>query len=287
MRKLFIIIAVTTLFFSCNTFKTENEKPIISVSIFPEKYFVEQIAGDDFIINVAVAPGASHSDYDPTPTEMNAIHKSIAYFKIGGIGFEYTTLPRICSSNSKIKIYNLSEGVDFEGSNEQHCCEHHGVDPHIWLSPKMVKTISENIFKAVSELNPQKKECYQVNLNRFLERLESLDSTISAQLQPCNNRSFMIYHPALTYFAKDYHLEQIAIEMDGKEPTAAWMQEVSRQIFEKNIKLIFIQSQYDTNNAKAISDATGAKLIVIDPMSEHWMEEIEKITNNLLENCNL
>lgn len=283
MKQSFILF-LTLLFISCNSPVKKSLKPIISVSILPEKYFVEQILGNDFEINVAIASGASHADYDPTPSEMTAIHKSVAYFKIGQVGFEYTTLPRLCSTNSNIKIYDLSKGIDFENSNEHHCCEYHGVDPHIWLSPKMVKIVADNIYQAGIELNPEKADAYKENLLIFLQRLDSLDVAIKTQLDVLENRSFMIYHPALTYYARDYNLEQISIELEGKEPTGVWMQNLLEQVQDKKIKLIFIQYQYDMNNAKAISDATGSKLAVIDPMAEDWLNEMGKITKFLIEN---
>lgn len=279
-----IIIMLGGILGSCNTQKNKNTKPTISVSILPEKYFVEQICGNDFNINVAIAPGASHANYDPSPSEMTALHQSVAYFKIGQVGFEYATLPRLYASNSTIKIFDLSEGINFMGFDKNHCCEHHGVDPHIWLSPKLVKTIAQNIYHAVVILNPQKVDVYKRNLQTFQTRIDSLNRSIAEQLLPFQHRSFMIYHPSLTYYAKDYNLEQIAIEMEGKEPTAAWMQHLSEQIQEKNIKLIFIQSEYDISHAKAISESTGAKVVSINPMAEDWMQELNAITKFLSEN---
>lgn len=280
MRKIVLIVLFPLFLIGCQSSFSKQEKPCISVSILPEKYFVEQIAGNDFLINVVISSSASHSDYDPSPSELTKIHESVAYLKMGQIGFEYTVLPKIIST-SQMKIFDLSEGIEFANSDEHHCCEHHGVDPHIWLSPRKVKTVATNIYKAVSELNPQQEPVYHANLQLFLNRIDSLDSSISGQLAPLEHESFMIYHPALTYFAEDYHLHQFSIEMDGKEPSAAWMNEVIQLIQEKHIKLIFIQSQYDTKNAQAISEATGIPLVVIDPMAENWMNEIDHIVQEL------
>lgn len=281
MRKIDLIFFFPLLLTACLS-PNKQEKPQLSVSILPEKYFVEQIAGDDFLIHVAISSGSSHSDYEPSPSELNNIYQSEAYLKMGQIGFEFSVLPKIVSS-SQIKIFDLSNGIEFENSDEHHCCEHHGIDPHIWLSPKKVKIVAGNIFNAVSELNPAKKEYYYNNLQVFLQRLDSLDSSIAKQLDSLENRGFMIYHPALTYFAEDYHLKQFSIEMDGKEPSAAWMNEITRLIQEQNIKLIFIQSQYDTKNALALSEATNISLVVIDPMAEDWMKEIDHIVKQLVQ----
>lgn len=283
MYKSLFILFISFLLISCNQSNNKNNENILSISILPEKYFVEQIAGDDFKINVAIVKGSSHSDYEPSPSELTTIHQSVAYFKMGQIGFEYTVLPKILSS-SHLKVYDLSEGVQFKENIDGHSCDIHGIDPHIWLSPKKVKIIATNICKAVSELKPEQTDKYQKNLQNFHQRLDSLDSVISLQLAPLKNRSFMIYHPALTYFADDYNMKQVSIEMEGKEPTVAWMNEVTSLVYKDNIKIIFIQSQYDTNYARAISEANNTKLIVIDPLTDDWMNEMHRITQALVEN---
>lgn len=281
MKKISLFLLIPLLLVACQSTTSKNQKPTISVSIFPEKFFVEQIVGDDFNVNVVISSGSSHSDYEPSPSELNDIYQSVAYFKMGQIGFEYTVLPKIISS-SQLKIFDLSEGIDFENIDQHHCCEHHGIDPHIWLSPKRVKIIAQNICKAVSDLSPQQSSKYQERLDIFLQRLDSLDQVITAELAPLEHHSFMIYHPALTYFAEDYHLHQFSIEMEGKEPSVAWLNEITQLIQKNDIKMIFIQSQYDTKNAQAISDATGAELVVIDPMSEDWMNEMLHIAHQFV-----
>jgi len=271
--------------------KPNSSKDLISVSIVPEKYFVEQIAGNDFEVNIIIPPGVSHSNYDPSPSNMVAIGNSAAYFRIGDIGFEQALLNQIAALNPKLKIYNLSDSVHFVESPEvledvAHAGHHHHhgkYDQHIWMSARKAKIIAKNIYKAVSELKPERDAFYQANLTAFLQKMDSLDAAIQRKLADLSVRAFVIFHPALTYYAEDYGLEQIALEVDGKEPSVAWMQQVVKKIQDKNVRIIFIQNEYSQAAAVAISETTGVELQTINPLAEEWQKEFEKITDIISE----
>jgi zinc transport system substrate-binding protein len=262
---------------------TQNQ--LICVSIIPEKYFVKQIVGNDFEVNVLIPFGLTHVDYEPTPSNMMALARSVAYFRIGDFGFEQSIIEKISDINSAIKIYNLSENIICESEN------HHSVvngqeqhaDQHIWMSARNAKIIAENIFKAVSMLKPDRQPYYQENLTLFCNRMDSLDAVAKQKLNSLSTRSFIIYHPALTYYASDYDLEQIAIEVNGKEPSAAWMQHVIEQVNEKNIRLLFVQQEYSQTIAEAIAEKTDIEIQIINPLSENWNVEFEHITDMISE----
>jgi zinc transport system substrate-binding protein len=290
LTTLYPLLIFALLALGCGT-QSNSTKDLISVSIVPQKYFVEQIAGDDFEVNIIIPPGASHSHYDPSPSNMTAIGNSVAYFRIGDVGFEQALLEQIAALNPDLKIYDLSKGVHLMESPEvledaaqgwhQH---HHGShDQHIWMSARKAKTIAKNIYKAVSELKPERDAFYRTNLTAFLHRMDSLDAATQSKLADLSVRAFVIFHPALTYYAEDYGLEQIALEIDGKEPSVAWMQEVVKKIEDKNVRVIFIQNEYSQAAAVAISETTGVELQVINPLAEEWQKEFEKITDIISE----
>ena len=275
-----LILAVSIALFSCQPKKAVKKENLISVSILPQKYFVERIAGNDFEVNVLIPPGASPATYEPTPMQMKDIAQSVAYFRIGHIPFENVWLNNLIEGAGEIKVFDLSKGIELvRGPEVQHGDHFHegGIDPHIWSSPKAVKTVAENLYKGLAELAPANKKKYEENLNKFIEELDQLDQIASESFLNAEYKAFMIFHPALSYLARDYGVEQIAIEMDGKEPSPAHMQHLVVEAQEHGVKMVLIQKQFNKENAEAIAKEIGAKVVQIDPLHEDWFAEMKRI----------
>jgi zinc transport system substrate-binding protein len=267
----------------------ENNKKNIMVSILPQKYFVEKIAGDNFNVSVMIPPGASPVSYEPTPKQMKELSKSFVYFRIGHIEFEKSWMKNFIAVNSKMKIIDISKtsdliepenGHDHGHSHDGH--RHHGVDPHIWTSPKEVKKQVQLVYEFLIKEEPKLKEEFETNYNSFISEIDSLDQYISDELKDFENRKFLIFHPALSYIARDYGLEQITIEIDGKEPTPANIQNVIDIARKENIKIVFIQKQFGTHNAEVIANEIGGRVVRIDPLDYNWIESIRFITDEIV-----
>lgn len=281
------ILIISVLMFgiySCQPKQAKKVENQISVSILPQKYFVERIAGNDFQINILIPPGGSPATYEPTPMQMEQVAKSVAYFKIGHIPFENTWMNNMIEAAGDIKVYNLSEGIELVRGPEVHHGDHvheGGIDPHTWSSPKAVIQIANNLYNGLVELAPEKKETYKKNLDAFLAELEMLDQKSTEVFAEAEHKSFMIFHPALTYLARDYGLNQIPIELHGKEPSPAHMQHLIGEAEKHDIKVVFIQKQFNKENAEAIAKEIKAEVIQIDPLNEDWMAEMKSIINHL------
>jgi zinc transport system substrate-binding protein len=273
------VLWVLALFFiAACTSNSANETKRLTVSILPQKYFVEKIAGSQFVVDVLVTPGASHETYDPTPRQMMDMAQSDIYFMNGRLSFEESWKDNFKQNNPKLIVADVSEGLEIiHGSHHHHAdgesCGHLG-DPHFWLSPRAVKTIASNILKELVAVYPEMQEQFTANYNNFLQEIDSLDAFAKKELSGLKSNTFLIFHPALTYFAKDYGLEQVAIEVDGKNPTAKGMGEFIDMARNENIKLILIQSQFDVQNAQAIAREINGELVQFDPMSENWDNEL-------------
>ncbi|WP_421920544.1 metal ABC transporter solute-binding protein, Zn/Mn family [Marinifilum sp.] len=279
-----IITVVIVSLFACQAKQAKKIENQISVSILPQKYFVERIAGSDFKVNILIPPGGSPATYEPTPMQMEQVSKSVAYFKIGHVPFENTWMNNMIEAAGDIKVYNLSKGIELvRGPEVDHGDHVHegGIDPHTWSSPKAVMQIANNLYNGLVELAPEKKEEYKKNLNGFLSELELLDKKSIEIFANAEHKTFMIFHPALTYLARDYGLNQIPIELHGKEPSPAHMQHLIREAKAHDIKIVFIQKQFNQDNAEAIAKEIKAKLIQIDPLNEDWMAEMKSIINHL------
>ena len=288
MNKSILLLFLSCLFFCISCTPKKTDKKIITVTIEPQRYFVEQLVDSIFEISTMVSPGVSPETYDPSPVQMAKLAGSEAYFRIGRIGFELVWMDKIESNNPDLKIFDNSEGILFISSTEEEHDEclhenhaHVGLDPHIWSSPKQAVILAENICNALIVLDKENTAIYRENLNKLHSKIAETDSIVTALLNKSKSKSFIIYHPALTYLARDYGLTQYSIEIDGKEPTPDQLRQLIELAREKNIKTIFIQQEFDQKNAEIIAKETHCNLVVINPLSYNWNEEMVKIAEAL------
>jgi zinc transport system substrate-binding protein len=284
MRKLVLLLAIVIIFGSCNSKKTQNEEPgkFITVSILPQKTFVEKIAGDDFVVNVLIPPGTSPAAYTLLPSQLEEISKSAIWFRIGYIGFEHSWKDKIAEANTKMKVVDLSEGLDLIAQGtEQHGDHVHpvGVDPHIWLSPILVKEMAKRILDEVSELNPKQSLKYKTNYLEFVKEIDQLNIEIANKLKPFEGRKIVVFHPSLSYFARDYGLLQYSLESGGKEPTPQRMRELIDLSKKENIKVMYIQGELDRDHARVFAEEVGGEIIQVRPLDPAWAENLMEMAN--------
>lgn len=255
---------------------------IISVSIPPFRYFVESISGGDFEVNVMVPAGTDPHIYEPVPGQISSLKRSVAYISDGHLAFEMAWLERFYEANKTMKRLSLADHIDLikpahlhgEGLSE-------GADPHFWISPKCAAIMALSIKNLLCELRPVGKEKYEENYSKLMDTISEIDRKSVELLSGFKGRSFLTFHPSLGYFARDYSLKQIAVEKEGKEPTPSIMRELIDSVRFKNIKVILVQKEFDTKNAKAIASETGAILETIDPLSGNWPAAMMQIINAL------
>jgi zinc transport system substrate-binding protein len=263
-------ICITLFLVSCNSGNYTGNKEIITVSIAPFGYFVE--------INVMVPASADPHIYEPVPGQIAALGKSRAYISNGYLGFEMTWLDRFYEANPSMRKLSLGSSIDLIEAHDHHEGEHtEGADPHYWLSPKSALAIAGSVRSLLTELNPAKKAEYDSAFMALADTIASIDSLAVSLFSGFSGKTFMIFHPSLGYIARDYGLNQIAVENEGKEPTPSSMMDLIDIAKEKNIKVIFIQKGFDTKNAEAVASDTGAEIVLIDPLSEDWPGSVRLI----------
>ncbi|MGP1539437.1 metal ABC transporter solute-binding protein, Zn/Mn family [Bacteroides pyogenes] len=272
--------------------KEEKKKPVITVTIETQRYFTEAIAGDKFTVVSMVPQGSSPETYDPIPQQLVSLGESKAYLRIGYIGFEQTWMSRLIDNTPHILVFDTSKGIDLIETDErsshasESCDEHgnhsHAVEPHVWNSAANALILAENTCKALCALDQANEVYYKTRFDSLSHRIQHTDSLIRHRLAiPGAARAFMIYHPALSYFARDYGLQQIAIEENGKEPSPAYLKHLIDEARAKKVNVIFIQPEFDKRNAETIAAQTGAKIIPINPLNYHWEEEMLRIAQAL------
>lgn len=284
-----------TLFTGCRIKPENDTRPVVTVSILPLRYFAEQLGGDHFRINVLIPPGVSHHNYDPTPRQLQELEKSKALFVNGHLGFEKAWIPKLRSNYPRLAIIDLSAGINLisgengEGghvsgngqADESGDHSHEGVDPHYWMSVNSARKFASTMADGLIQADPSSRGMVIKNLGTLAARLDSLEQLMNASLKGLSHRSFLIFHPALVYLARDYNLVQHSMELGGKEPTAShFMKLVTLSRIEK-INTIFIQKEYDQENAQTLARETGSTIVVIDPMSPDWFSEMQQLADKL------
>jgi ABC-type lipoprotein release transport system permease subunit/ABC-type Zn uptake system ZnuABC Zn-binding protein ZnuA len=272
---------------ACGMKNKDPKTTEIAVTIEPLRYFAERIAGDKYTFFTIVPAGQNPESYDPSPREMIRAGKSRACFHIGRLGFEQNLVASIRENNAGTDTFDLSEGTDFhENTDSPHhlCPGHGGRDPHIWTSFKGARLISANIVNALSALDKENHDYYQSNYRRLSSELDSLENSLHRQLKDLSCRSFIIYHPALTYFSAEFGLEQYSIENEGKEPSPAFLKQLIAETKSANVKVVFVQMEFDRRHAEQIAREIGAVTVEINPLDYHWDEQIKGIAKALAEN---
>ncbi len=243
----------------------------VTVSILPQKYFVEHIGGEHVEVNVMVEPGSSPATYEPKPEQLTALSKAAAYVSIG-VPFEAAWLDKIASANSDMLMVDTTQGI-----------EKVGTDPHIWLSPSLVKIQSQTIYEALAQLDPAHDTDYKTNLDSFIADIDDLDAEIRATLAGLKTKKFMVFHPAWGYFARDYGLEMIPIEVGGQEPSAAELAALVIEAQEEDIKVIFAQPEFSTKDAETIASEIGGEVLLIDPLDTEWLDNLRHVARTFAE----
>lgn len=277
MRKIYITLLIAILCGGCTSRRPADGEPLY-VSILPLRSLVQGIVGDDFDIEVLVPPGASPETFEPTPRQFVGLNKARMVFNVGLIDFENTLLAKV---EDQAKVVDLSRGIELIAgtcSHGSHGHTHtHGIDPHVWTSPRALQKMAENAYEAIREAYPDSVK-YETNYRLLQQELKALDERTAARIAASDVEYFIIYHPALTYYARDYGLRQIAIEADGKEPSAKQLTQIIRQAREDGVRRILYQSQFPASAVEVIARDIDAQYVEVDPLREDVIANIEEIT---------
>jgi zinc transport system substrate-binding protein len=267
----------------------------VFVSIAPQKYFVQKIGGDLVSVAVLVPAGADPHTYEPKPKQMAELSKCAVYFAVG-IDFEKAWLPRIAGTNPKMRIVHTDEGIKKIIMTDHHHNKksrhgytgtghhHHGgaQDPHVWLSPALVKIQAEHILHALIDIDPNNQTRYKNNYTAFLEEIDMLDAELKNLFAGRKGDRFMVFHPSWGYFAKEYELEQVPIEIEGKAPKPAQLTTLIRHAREHGIRVVFVQPQFSAKSAEMISREIGGHVVHVDPLAENWAGNLREVARKFI-----
>lgn len=254
-------------------------RPTVTVSILPLKHWVERVAGDTLRVNVLVPPGSSPEMFEPTPRQMAQFSQSELFFAIGLIDFEQTLIDKF-SGHSKPRLVSLAQGGNLIEGHHHHHHHHHGhechhaADPHIWASCREAKRMVDIVASELAAVYPRSAARFRHNAQLFVAEIDSLDAQIRAVLDSSGRSHFLIFHPALAYFARDYGLTQLCVEDEGKEPSAQGMADIVEAARQAGVSRVLVQQQFDSKSADAVAAALQLPIVQVDPLAEDWSAEM-------------
>jgi zinc transport system substrate-binding protein len=262
-----------------------GEKVSVFTSIVPQEYFVERIGGDRVEVQALVKPGSSPATYEPTPIQMAALSEAKLFLRIG-VPFENAFLPKIEETLEDLRIVDTRKGITLRKMKARHDQADEqpyeaGTDPHIWLSPRLVKTQARTIADALIQADPAGKAAYEKDLAVFLKDLDALDAKLAKALAPVKGKTFMVFHPAWGYFADAYGLAQEPIEIEGKEPSALQLARIIEQAKQEGVRVIFVQPQFSQASAKQVAEAIGGAVVPIDPLARDYIANLEAVATKV------
>jgi len=286
-----VLLSNILLFTQHSVFAADEQdiKPItVYTSILPQRYFVEKIGGDRVNVKVLVSPGKSPATYEPTPQQVMGLGSAAALFTIG-VPFEKAFVPMIKSTLPSLKIVDTTVGIQKRifGSNERYSHEKDhshskGVkDPHIWLSPRLVKVQAKTIFEALVKSDPANRSNYQRGYESLISELEQIDTQLAEALRPYKGMTMFVFHPAFGYFSDDYGLKQVAIETGGKEPTPSDLEKIIEHAKKEKVRIIFVQPEFSQSAARAIAESIDGAVVTLSPLNPDYIANLSHIATEV------
>ena len=265
--------ALAVALVSCTGRRVKSER-VITVTIEPLRYFTEQIAGDRFKVVTMVPVGGNPETYEPSARQMMDLSQSDMYVKVGSIGFERTWMKRLEANAPHAIVVDSSEGIGMISTG-------HGYDPHTWMSTSNARVIARNIYSALVSIDARDSVYFRENLERLYTRIASVDTYIRSRITSGTPSAFLVYHPVLTYYARDFGLRQIAIEEEGHEPSAAQLQHVISTARDAGVRTFLVQREFTNSNIAVVAKAVGTRKATINPLGYQWNKEMKAVAELL------
>ena len=270
------LLAILSVTLSCGDRRGPDAgKRVITVTIEPLRYFTERIAGDRFDVATMVPEGGNPETYEPSARQMVDLSRSVLYVKVGSIGFERTWMKKLEQNAPHAIVVDSSDGISLVKT------ENGIADPHTWMSTANARIIAGNIYRALVRIDKKDSIYFKKNLDSLVDSINRVDLEVRRLTEKAAHRTFLIYHPALSYFARDYGLRQIPIEAGGKEPSPAYLKELVDVCRKETVHVIFVQPEFDRRNAELIAEQTGARVEPINPLSYDWPQEMLHVARAL------
>lgn len=264
----------------------EKVKPVVAVSIPPQLFFIKAIAGDRVQTVCLLGNSSDPETFEPSMSQLVGLEEADVFMPIGVLPFEEVLAGRLKANKKNLEIANVSDGIDIltgthghhhgEGHNHNHAIA--AADPHVWSSPRNAKVMALNTLEALIKADSINEDVYRANYQRLYNRIDSVDQSFQRAFSaPDAPRSFIVWHPSLSYFARDYGLSQVSLSTDGKESSVKGLVDRLKSASGSGSVICFYQKEFDTERAAAFGNELGVKIVEINSMNEEWEDEMQKL----------
>ncbi len=281
LKFLFFLILV-----SCGKSAAEGEsspqKPTILVSLAPYQQLTQKIAGEEFLVQTIVPFGTNPHIYEPTPKQVMSLGKGSIWFRIGE-SFEKKILPVLEANHPNLTEIDLRAKVSLLHGSGCHCHKETLEDRHIWLSPQALAIQARTIAEALGDKYPEHKEKFLQNAEAAIQEIADLDAEVKEILTPAQHRSFLVSHPAFAYFCKDYHLTQLSLELEGKEPTSKHIAKIMQEAIESKATLALSMPQHSNKGLELVAEKLHLEIHSIDPYAPDYLETMRHLAHLVAE----
>lgn len=266
----------------------------VTVSIPPQAWLVERIGGDRVEVESLIAPGDSAATFQPSDSQVTALLRSDVFIRIG-VPFErgrwfdaIESIDRVpvVDARAKIELRPLPPAWSGTSSADPGAASdsHHGtLDPHVWLSPRLLATQAAGVAEALTAIDGDAARHYRDESLQLIEEITAVDEEIAVELAAYRGRAFMVFHPSWGYFAHDYGLRQLAIEIEGKTPSDEELTRIQRLARDEGISVVFSQPQFHHRIARAVAEAIGARVVELDPLAADVVANLRHVTRSLID----
>lgn len=262
-----------------------HDDKVLTVSIDPQKQILEEIVGDRLEVRTLLPQGADPESFEMTLKTRKDADNSLAYFTVGSLPFEQSVTASLARG---VTIVDCSRGITpiygthgHDHGDVEHSHNNEQADPHTWTSVRNMRIMAANMLKALESIDPEGMDYYRTRYKTLDARLDSLDKAIAGQLAGAHNRSFAVWHPSLSYFARDYGLRQIAVGYENKEPSPTRLAEVINRAKHAGVNTLFVQQQYDSRQIESLNSSLRARTVIINPLDYDWQKQLQLVTSAL------
>lgn len=281
----FVAIALSAVIYSCTDGAAANS---IMVSIEPLRGIAQQIAGNAFEVKTLMESGANPETFEPSMSKRMQLERARSFIVTGLLPFEQALVDD--DALGEVSVINVSQGIDLIYGTHEHIHSDHNehghdgdsaADPHIWMSLRNLSVVARNIATGLSQIDPEHATDYQARSEALIARLQAADNKAAAQLGNAEVRSFAVWHPSLSYFARDYGLEQIPVGSETKEASVTRLRSVIDQAVADSVRVFFFQREYDSRQAQSVCERIGSRMVTIDIQSSNIIDQLTGIADEL------
>ncbi len=251
---------------------TDDARPVVTVSIEPQRWLLERIVGDRMEVNTLMSRGGNPESYEPTFADLAKLESGNLYIAVGRLPFEKAIVAKVKANRPDLTVVDSSESVELITDDHGH---DHGVDPHVWSSAANAKVIAANMLDAVKNADPAGADFYERNYSGLLASIDSVDALCRDILSDAADETFIVWHPSLSYFARDYGLHQLSVGTEGKEHSVNDTRDIVSHIKEHGAKVFLVQKDFDTSKADVIAKSgDDMRVETINPLNYEWDREL-------------